>query len=333
MIQMKKAAQIVMLLIISFAGYSQNNAIFKGSTADGWSSGGYMQSASSIFTGGNADGWSSGGYMQSHTSIFSGGTADGWASGGYIQSNTSIFSGGIGDGWASLDFTQSNLNIQTGGIGDGWASIDHTQSSTNIQTGGIGDGWASTYRPQGPLPVTFISFTAEKQGTYSLLKWKTSQEINSDHFEIERSADALHYEYLGTISAAGNSTVPVAYSFVDYKPLSGLNYYRIRQIDIDGLSKYTPTRVVSFDGLQRDMVKYYPNPTIDFINILFPASLQQEQVVVNIMNASGVVMNQFKLDNPGSSVFRIDMSRYAKGAYIIQVKSHTLNSADKIILQ
>jgi hypothetical protein len=333
MTRVKRMALIVTALIIHAAGFSQNNAIFKGTTADGWNAKSYAQLSSSIVSGGNADGWAAGGYIQTSSSIYRGGVADGWASLNYLQSGTSLFKGGVGDGWASLNYVQASTSVFKGGVGDGWSSLNFAQTFRNIQTGGIGDGWAWVYSPLGPLPVTFISFTAQKEGGHSLLNWKTSQEFNSVYFDIERSNDAIHYQYIGRVSASGNSNVPVSYSFIDNDPIAGLNYYRIKEVDADGKNTYTPTRVVSFDGLVNGLVKYYPNPAIDFINIQLPEGVQGQHIVVNVININGIMMNQFNLDQASPSVFKIDVRRYAKGTYIIQVKSATLNSAGKIILQ
>src|SRR5258708_40341589 len=85
------------------------------------------------------------------------------------------------------------------------------------------------------LPVGLLSFDAEKKGASVLLTWKTAQEQKSDRFEIERSADGISYHLIGTLAASGNTSMVTSYSFTDHQPLDGINYYRLKQVDIDGL--------------------------------------------------------------------------------------------------
>ena len=323
-----------MLIGFSLLTAAQNNAIFKGGSADGWDAKNYIQNSNSIFKGGNNDGWTSLNYIQQNTNIFKGGSGDGWDSKNYTQSNISIFRGGNGDGWDSRNYVQFNTGIFKGGSGDGWDSKNYVQLSLGIYKGGIGDGWASTYLPQTPVPVTFIYFNAQKQGqTASLLNWKTSQEINSAYFDVEQSTDAVYFTYIGRVNAAGNSQLPIEYYFTDNNPSSGLNYYRIKQVDIDGHFTYTPSRLVRFDETNAAGVKYYPNPTNGLLHIELLAPTKKETRLVNITNAVGVVMNQLKLEASNDPYLQVDLGNYPKGIYFIQLKTASINSIERIVLQ
>ena len=251
-----------------------------------------------------------------------------------IAQNNAIFKGGTADGWSSNNFVQASTSIFKGGAGDGWAAQNFVQSNKSIFAGGFGDGWASTYRPQGPLPVTLIYFTAEKlNAASSILKWQTSQEANSNYFEVQRSNDAISFLPIGKVAAAGNSVIAINYNFTDLKPLGGVNYYRLKQVDKDGKSTYTPARLVKFDVENAGAVKYFPNPTNGLVNIEITDAMRTEAKVINICNAAGVVVNQLKIDANNSSLFTIDLSHYAKGIYFIQVKTANTNSTQRIVLQ
>src|SRR5690349_20857637 len=85
-----------------------------------------------------------------------------------------------------------NNPIFTGGPGNGWASHNYLQPANNIFNGGSGNGWGRVYLPLTPVPVTLLYFLAsQKNGQAVLLTWKTSREINSSYFEVQRSNDAL----------------------------------------------------------------------------------------------------------------------------------------------
>jgi hypothetical protein len=310
---MQKIFIIVLLVINGFITSAQNNAIFQGGTGDGVNKTDFVQAGNNIFTGGNGDGWNNISFTQATANIFTGGSGDGWNFISYSQVGNSIFNGGNGDGWNNTSFLQ---------IGN------------NIFTGGIGDGWSSTYIPMGPIPVSFLYFNARKLSeNTSQLNWKTAQEINSAYFNIERSTDALNFVFIGRVNAAGNSQVPVTYYFTDSNPENGLNYYRLKQTDLDGRFIYTPTRVVSFNDLNAGLIKYFPNPTNGVLNIELTEAMKKESKVINIVNGAGIVLNQFKLGNSLNTLLQVDLSKYPKGVYFVQVKTASINSTHRIVLQ
>ncbi len=311
-----------------------SNNIFTGGNSDGIDRTGFAQASNNIFSGGNGDGWNFTGFSQSINNIFNGGVGDGWSLTGFAQSINNIFNGGNGDGWSMTSFAQAINNIFNGGNGDGWNSSSFAQGGNNIFTGGIGDGWASTYRPLGPLPVTLLYFNARKNNsTSSLLEWKTSQEINSARFDVERSYDAISFGRIGSVNAAGNSTVPVEYSFIDRNPAKGMNYYRLKQVDLDGRFIYTPARLVRFDELNPGTVKYYPNPTNGILTVELATANATEIRVINIINVSGVIVSHLRIAPSAGANMQIDLSKYSKGTYFIQLRTPTLNSTERIILE
>lgn len=311
-----------------------NGAIFTGGSNDGFDKTTFTQASNNIFNGGNGDGWDKTNFVQSVNNIFNGGNGDGWDKTGYIQTVNNIFNGGSGDGWDKTGFIQGVNNIFNGGNGDGWDKTNFIQSVNNIFNGGNGDGWASTYIPLGPLPVTLLSFTARKTGKFSsLLDWRTSQEINSAQFDVERSGDAIIFLKIGTLQAAGNSSVPLAYSFTDNNPAKGMNYYRLKQVDADGRFIYTPARLVTFDDVNAGTVKYYPNPTNGILTIELSSANGNEARVINITNSTGAVVYQLKIGSSVGTKMQIDLSRYAKGIYFIQLRTASVNSTERIVLQ
>lgn len=84
------------------------------------------------------------------------------------------------------------------------------------------------------LPIELVSFHGFIVNEMVQLDWVTASEINNDYFLIERSADAIHYDSIGMVRGAGNSTTENKYSFYDAFPSTGTNYYRLRQVDYNG---------------------------------------------------------------------------------------------------
>ncbi len=96
------------------------------------------------------------------------------------------------------------------------------------------------------LPINLLLFTAKEQGSSVNLRWQTASEQNNHHFDILRSASSEDFNTIGTEFGKGTSNVTTVYSFQDAKPLNGINYYKLRQVDVDG--KFTESKVLAVNA-------------------------------------------------------------------------------------
>lgn len=134
--------------------------------------------------------------------------------------------------------------------------------------GGGNDGTAgTTYQTTmwegngGPyVPVELSSFSASVSGQKVELNWITATEVNNDRFEIERSSDLVSFEQISTLKGAGTSTSPLSYSFTDEKPLAGVSYYRLKQVDFDGTFSYSDVVNADVTINSYQLSQNYPNP-------------------------------------------------------------------------
>ena len=108
------------------------------------------------------------------------------------------------------------------------------------------------------------SFTAVAAGKTARLNWTTVSEIDNDYFGVERSTDGNVWTSIGRV-AAGETSGPQHYDFIDATPTIGMNYYRLRQTDLDGTTALSDVRTVSFGG--DDVLSVDPNPTADVITL------------------------------------------------------------------
>lgn len=180
----------------------------------------------------------------------------------------------------------------------------------------VGDAWLLGVSEQSTLvvlPVKISDFTAIAQGNNALLQWATASEQNSDRFDIEYSTDGLNWQSIGSVKAAGNSTSPKQYSFVQYGPAAGTDFYRIAEVDADGSYCYTPVKEVSF-AQAGSRLRYYPNPARDWVTVVTGSDAPRSVVVMTI---DGRVLQQAKSFR---SVQSIDLSRYPGGIYILQIR-------------
>jgi endonuclease I len=115
------------------------------------------------------------------------------------------------------------------------------------------------------LPVELASFSATLQREQVALDWTTESEESSDYFTVQRTADIKFWEEIDLIQGAGNSTQKLSYSTIDYRPIEGVSYYRLKQVDLDGEYVYSEIKTVSF--VKEGALSYFPNPFEDQITI------------------------------------------------------------------
>jgi hypothetical protein len=177
-----------------------------------------------------------------------------------------------------------------------------------------------------PLPITLVSFTAQNiNNQYVSLHWTTAMEENNDHFTIERSSDGMHFDLITTQKAVGNSTINQNYSYSDMSPVNGVNFYRLRQFDIDGRTAEFPVVQVEFglDGLP----VVYPNPVIQTVNI---ASGKELVSSVRLISMDGKeIMN---VDNSaGLQVIKLNLATLSGGVYMLELKTYSKTYHQKIL--
>jgi hypothetical protein len=214
--------------------------------------------------------------------------------------------------------------IGTGGTGGnvyfptgfGGLSGDRFIDVTNI-TG----GFSSFYLHGGstPIPVTLSNFTVQRlSGRSNKVTWTTSQEINSSHFVIEHSTDGRNFAALTQVNAAGNSNTPREYVFTDNNPVRGINYYRLRMVDRDNSTKYSPIRSVRNEGTAD--ITVYPNPVKDLMKLEINADkADRGQIIITDINGKMVFSRAITIVQ-GNNILPIDIGNMSNGAYIIKVQ-------------
>ena len=134
------------------------------------------------------------------------------------------------------------------------------------------------------LPVEWLGLQAEPKGREVQLTWETASEQGSDFYRVERSSDAVEFDLIGIVDAAGNSNTSVAYQYTDKSPGSGLKYYRVEQVDAQGQGQRSPvvTALLSAGG----GLTVFPNPAGASLWASFQAG-GEGIAVWRILDASG----------------------------------------------
>jgi hypothetical protein len=182
------------------------------------------------------------------------------------------------------------------------------------------------------LPVLFTLFDAKCEGNTIVIRWKTGQEQNSDHFNIEKSIDGVNWTVIGSAPAAGNSASEKTYSFTDTNP-GQKNSYRVAEYDIDRRAQYTVVLTSSCD--LTDKFSVWPNPLHDVVMINIVTSNDSQATISIFDNKGALVKRQTAPILQGSNQLRIDLKSLASGAYTLQGNwnSGKTSKALKIIKQ
>jgi hypothetical protein len=195
-------------------------------------------------------------------------------------------------------------------------------------TGFSGGTGAIVLVPSAFLPVEWMFFTGENMNDHNQLQWATASEKDAAQFEVERSYDAVSFEKIGTVRAAGTSSETNFYGFNDYNMQNGANYYRLKLVNIDGTSEYSEIVVVE-NKVETDNFSFYPNPTSNEFFYSF-ATDRNEDIRIEILDMLGRVV---KIQNFNVSVGKnnqmINISDLTAGTYNVRVihsnaaKSHS----------
>jgi hypothetical protein len=149
--------------------------------------------------------------------------------------------------------------------------------------------WSGGNNGQSPLPIELLYFRGYRDNSESVLEWATATETNNYFFSVERSKDGINFYPLDSIAAAGNSITRKDYTFRDKRPLSGLNYYRLKQTDFD--LNYTHSNIVPIfsDGDASFHCILFPNPTRGQQPVLYVTANRKQTVSVSIYDSFGIL--------------------------------------------
>ncbi len=183
----------------------------------------------------------------------------------------------------------------------------------------------------GPLPVQLTSFTGRYSSGKALLDWQTSQEMNSDRFELFRSIDGLDFVKVASVKSAGNSNSVRNYSYQDnIAGNSGNNvYYRLKQIDIDG--KATFSSVIKLSLGSKTTFEVFPNPFTSNFTVSFGAA-KTTTANLRIQNSAGnlVYSKTINVNKGNNSILLNNLPTLGSGVYYVTIFNEELNFNGKL---
>ncbi len=218
----------------------------------------------------------------------------------------------------------------------------------SFEFGGLADGTAPSTKDElmnkiidffglNPVPVELTSFKADVDQNGITLNWETATETNNMGFDIERSADNNKFEKIGTVKGQGTTTKAQQYSYKDAGITSGKGkvYYRLKQIDFDGASKYTEAIEVEYSiiPVEFSLAQNYPNPFNPSTTIKFGVP-KEVKVLLKVYDVLGeevaTIVNQ-KLE-PGYYQYEWNGTQFASGVYFYRIEAGSYVKIKKMML-
>ena len=171
------------------------------------------------------------------------------------------------------------------------------------------------------LPIRLLSFKGKNADGANVIDWATSSEENNAYFTLERSKDGDSFEKIAQREGAGNSSVTLNYQVIDENPLTGVNYYRLRMTDTQGMNTYSDIiSVYSSTGKMIDFQGIHPNPTTGNVFADFYVNVNTT-LSVEIRDLTGKYVKAFNSTvAAGMNSLEADIKELENGLYFITIR-------------
>ena len=212
-----------------------------------------------------------------------------------------------------------------------WQNIGGTGTSDGGDIGHISSSLAlSSYSPftfaaktkKLPFPIELLYFTANPNTENTIdLNWSTASELNNDYFTIERSIDAINFEFVDVVPAYGTSNEILYYDDIDENPYEGISYYRLKQTDYNGVFTYSDIVSVTIKNDEVTIDNIYPIPVVDDVSVSIN-SISEININISVTNNLGQVLYSEKEKLlKGKNTIKIPTKKYALGSYFLKITS------------
>jgi sucrose-6-phosphate hydrolase SacC (GH32 family) len=187
--------------------------------------------------------------------------------------------------------------------------------------------------PNSVLPVTWLSFTAQQKNSAIQLQWQTAAEINNDHFEVQKSTDGVTFNSIASLAANNDSRYTATYNFSDYSPVTGKNYYRIKQVDKDGKISYSNIRQLNYlVESKQTRTKIIENPVAGSIELLYNCNTDHSDI--SLYDASSKrILNLKKSSVLQNEKITIPINSLTSGVFYLRVSGDNFIESHEVVIE
>ena len=184
------------------------------------------------------------------------------------------------------------------------------------------------------LGVKLIDFKVQKDGKNVMIKWSTASEQNNEKFVVERSNNLTDWKTVSTVKGNGTTNELHTYSASDISPVKGINYYRLKQYDLDGKYLVSEIRSLQFILAKLSALTVFPNPVRDVINFKI-SDVSASNVSISLIDLNGKVIHKEKMETlEEGKMYKLNLTQKpSAGIYFLNVRSAELNEMIKVVIQ
>jgi hypothetical protein len=182
-----------------------------------------------------------------------------------------------------------------------------------------------------PLPVKFVSFTANKLPAFVSLTWNVNNESSMNEYQVEKSVDGINFTKISTVEAR-NVTGDIKYQSSDANYNVGENFYRIRGVELSGQSYLSQIVKINIQNKGKEYT-IYPNPVSNRkIHLQFFAD-QPGNYQFQLISMEGKILPLFNQNgSKGRNLFVIPIQhRVQPGVYNLRITDPLGKSESKQI--
>jgi hypothetical protein len=185
----------------------------------------------------------------------------------------------------------------------------------------------------GVLPIKLSGFTVSRENKRVKLEWSTASEQNNARFEIQRSSDGKTWNTIANVKGQGTTAASNAYKVYDDSPLSGLNYYVIKQYDVNGHSYQSEVKFLRMADI-KSFISVSPNPSRSGINFsMVNRGASTVEATVTTMNGNIIHREIFNNVQPNSLIKLNLKQQPAPGVYILKLKAEGLSESARVVIE
>ncbi|RZM22045.1 MAG: T9SS type A sorting domain-containing protein [Pedobacter sp.] len=171
------------------------------------------------------------------------------------------------------------------------------------------------------LPIAVEYFTGAKQATGNSLNWKVNCNASASAVMVlERSADGVRFTAINSRTETSLRCLQ-PFNHIDAVPVAGMNYYRLKTVDVDGRVAYSNIVAILNREKGIEIVSMIPNPVKDMATLsIASATISKMDIIVSDV-AGKQLMKQSVVLSAGSNTVPLNLAHLAAGTY--QVTGYT----------
>jgi YVTN family beta-propeller protein len=248
---------------------------------------------------------------------------------------TNIFDG-FGERPLGVSFTPdgSKALVVNFGANDVWVIDVATSAPLNtIFVGGSPTSFSS-FIANVPfiLPVHFTTFSARELPNHTVqLNWSVQNQTDGTYYEVLGSNDGI--SFTKKVSIGSDPHANASYSWTDMTPAAGMNFYRIKSVELSGSINYSQVLRLTIGG-SSIQTYVYPNPVREGSFTLQLNNEAKGLYTIDVVNMSGQRVYRSQVSYSGGSTAQtVNLPQaVSRGFYQVVVTNGTTRKVLKLIV-